>query len=59
MVTLLVTWKHDARTPAMHNSLKFLDCKRAKPRPWVENSNWPQRFSLQTVLTGSFLHKDI
>ena len=40
---------HDARTPAMLNFLKFLDRKRAKPRPWVENSIWPQRFSLQTV----------
>jgi hypothetical protein len=38
---------HDARTASMLNFLKFLDRKRAKPRPWVENSSWPQRFCLQ------------
>jgi len=40
---------HDARTSAMMNFLKFLDRARSKSRPWLENSNWSQRFSLQTV----------
>ena len=39
----------DARTPAMFSFLKFLDTARSKTRPWIENSSWPQRFSLQTV----------
>ena len=39
---------HDARTPSMLNFLKYLDRKRAKHRPWEENSHWPQRFSLQS-----------
>ena len=40
---------HDARTPAMLHFLKFLDRARSKIRPWEEESNWPQRFSLQPV----------
>ena len=40
---------HDARTPAMINFLKFLDTARSKIRPWVENTSWPQRFSLETM----------
>ena len=40
---------HDARTPAMLHFLKFLDKARSKIRPWEEDSNWPQRFSLQPV----------
>jgi hypothetical protein len=39
---------HDARTAAMINFLKFLDKARSKIRPWEENSDWPQRFSLQS-----------
>ena len=38
---------HDARTPTMMNFLKILDKLRLKIRPWEENSNWAQRFSLQ------------
>ena len=40
---------HDARTPAMLHFLNFLDKARSKIRPWEEDSNWPQRFSLQPV----------
>jgi len=40
---------HDARTPAMLHFLKFLDKARSKIRPWEEDSNWPQRFSLHPV----------
>lgn len=39
----------DARTPAMFSFLKFIDTARSKTRPWIENSSWPQRYSLQTV----------
>jgi hypothetical protein len=38
---------HDARTPPMVKFLKFLDAVRSKPRPWDNNSIWPQRFALQ------------
>jgi len=37
---------HDARTPAMLGFLKLLDTARSKPRPWVQNDGWPQRFAL-------------
>ena len=48
----------DSRTPLMLNFLKFLDTKRLKPRPWEENSIWPQRFSLQTSWAKNFLHEE-
>jgi hypothetical protein len=38
---------HDTRTPAMMHFLRFLDAVRAKPRPWLQGTNWPQRFALQ------------
>ena len=38
---------HDARTSAMMKFLTFLDAARSKPRPWVEDSTWSQRFALQ------------
>ncbi len=38
---------HDARTPPMMKFLRFLDAMRSKPRPWVEDSTWSQRFALQ------------
>jgi hypothetical protein len=37
---------HDSRTPAFMSFLKFLDNARSKVRPWVEESSWPCRFSL-------------
>jgi hypothetical protein len=37
---------HDTRTPALMSFLKFLDKARSKPRPWVGESPWPCRFSL-------------
>lgn len=40
---------HDARTPAMIDFLNFLDDARSKPKPWVANSIWPQRFSIESV----------
>ena len=38
---------HDARTPPMMKFLKFLDAVRSKPRPWANDSTWPQHFALQ------------
>jgi len=38
---------HDARTPPMMKFLRFLDAMRSKPRPWVKDSTWSQRFALQ------------
>jgi len=37
---------HDARTPGIMKFLNFLDKKRSKPRPWLEEINWSRRFSL-------------
>ena len=37
---------HDARTPAMMHFLDYLDKLRLKPRPWEDNSSWPQRFAV-------------
>ena len=39
---------HDARTPAMVGFLSRLDALRSKPRPWVLNDGWPQRFTFET-----------
>jgi len=38
---------HDTRTYPMMKFLKFLDASRSKPRPWVKDSTWSQRFALQ------------
>ncbi len=38
---------HDARTPAMVGFLKQIDLLRSKPRPWVQNQGWLQRFALE------------
>jgi hypothetical protein len=38
---------HDTRTSPMMKFLKFIDKARGRPRPWDNNENWPQRFSLQ------------
>jgi len=38
---------HDARTPPMMKFLKYLDAVRSKPRPWANDSTWPQHFALQ------------
>jgi len=38
---------HDARTSALMKFLKCLDAARSKPRPWVKDSTWSQRFALQ------------
>ena len=37
---------HDSRTPSMQRFLRFLDNARAKTRPWVQQSLWPCRFSV-------------
>jgi hypothetical protein len=37
---------HDARTPAMIGFLNLLDTALSRPRPWVQNDGWPQRFAL-------------
>jgi hypothetical protein len=38
---------HDVRTPAMMHFLNFLDRVRLKPKPWEDNSSWPQRFAVE------------
>lgn len=38
---------HDTRTSSMMKFLKFIDAARGRPRPWDNNTNWPQRFGLQ------------
>ena len=40
---------HDTRTPGLMHFLDFLDKARSKIRPWIENSLWPCRFSLNIV----------
>jgi hypothetical protein len=37
---------HDTRTVSMHRFLRFLDNARAKARPWIQQSLWPCRFSV-------------
>lgn len=37
---------HDVRTPILLGFLQKLDRWRALPRPWMQNSGWPQRFAL-------------
>jgi len=37
---------HDTRTPSMQRFLRFLDNARAKARPWMQQSLWPCRFSV-------------
>ena len=37
---------HDTRTLSMHRFLRFLDNARAKARPWIQQSLWPCRFSV-------------
>jgi hypothetical protein len=37
---------HDSRTPSMQRFLRFLDNARAKARPWIQQSLWPCRFSV-------------
>jgi hypothetical protein len=36
---------HDVRTPLMIKFLEKLDRWRTKPRPWLQNSGWPQIFA--------------
>ena len=40
---------HDSRTPALIGFLEFLDTSREKPRPWENNTIWPQRFAIQSL----------
>jgi hypothetical protein len=40
---------HDSRTPSMQRFLRFLDNARAKARPWIQQSLWPCRFSVNLL----------
>jgi len=40
---------HDSRTSGIMGFLKFLDKARKKSKLWGEGSNWPCRFSLNTM----------
>jgi len=37
---------YDTRTPSMFRFMRFLDAARLKERPWLDNSLWRCRFSL-------------
>lgn len=37
---------HEARTPAMIHFLDFLDEARRKPKAWLSDGGWPQRFAI-------------
>jgi hypothetical protein len=40
---------HDSRTSSMQRFLRFLDNARAKARPWIQQSLWPCRFSVNLL----------
>jgi Transposase DDE domain group 1 len=40
---------YDSRTPSMQRFMRFLDNARAKARPWIQNSLWPCRFSVNLL----------